>query len=203
MLCELLYKVLSTTAHETSHADRNTRLSEAVLCNIKATVTRESCCKKVDCVAGRNSWESEGSPATKLVREIRSKHMKEAKVESHELFKKKSYLAVFPRNHQVRFGEGCFLGVPVLLASADLDFDELWGWDLENPEPSDGNTDDDGTVGGGAPRVKAVSPVKIVARGDVKIGHFDVARFTKTVGPFAKVTQARQHYSGIYVCVYA
>ncbi|CAM9686781.1 unnamed protein product, partial [Sphacelaria rigidula] len=91
---------------------------------------------------------------------------------------------------QVRFGEGCFLGVPVLLASADLDFNELWGWDLENPEPSDGNTDDDGTVGGGATRVKAVSPVKIVARGDVKIGHFDVARFTKTVGPFAKILSA-------------
>lgn len=33
----------------------------------------------------------------------------------------------------------------------------------------------------------AVSPVQIVARGEVKIGHFDVTRFAKTVGPFDKV----------------
>lgn len=33
----------------------------------------------------------------------------------------------------------------------------------------------------------ALSPVQIVARGDVKIGYFDVSRFIKSVGPFAKV----------------
>lgn len=33
----------------------------------------------------------------------------------------------------------------------------------------------------------ALSPVQIAARGEVKIGHFDVSRFTKTVGPFDKV----------------
>lgn len=103
----------------------------------------------------------------------------------------------FSRLCQVRFGKGCFLGVPVLLASADLDSDELWGWDLADPEPRDGDADDKGTVGGRAPGVKAVSPVKIVARGDVKIGHFDVGRFTKTVGPFAKVSAAGR-YRGTY-----
>lgn len=33
----------------------------------------------------------------------------------------------------------------------------------------------------------ACSPVQIVANGDVRIGHFDVTRFAKTVGDFAKV----------------
>lgn len=33
----------------------------------------------------------------------------------------------------------------------------------------------------------ALSPVTLVAQGEVRVGHFDVARFTKTVGPFAKV----------------
>lgn len=37
------------------------------------------------------------------------------------------------------------------------------------------------------PAFAALSPVKIVARGDVKIGYFDVSRFIKSVGPFAKV----------------
>lgn len=31
---------------------------------------------------------------------------------------------------QVWYGKGCFLGVPVLLASAELDVDGLSGWDL-------------------------------------------------------------------------
>lgn len=39
----------------------------------------------------------------------------------------------------------------------------------------------------------ALSPVQIVARGDVKIGYFDVSRFIKTVGPFAKVEYAPNH----------
>lgn len=34
----------------------------------------------------------------------------------------------------------------------------------------------------------ALSPVQIVARGDVKIGYFNVSQFIKSVGPFAKVT---------------
>lgn len=33
----------------------------------------------------------------------------------------------------------------------------------------------------------ACSPVRIVAKGEVRIGHFDVAKFAKTVGAFAKV----------------
>ncbi len=37
----------------------------------------------------------------------------------------------------------------------------------------------------------ALSPVQIVARGSVKIGHFDVSRFTKSVGPFAKVRRGQ------------
>lgn len=39
------------------------------------------------------------------------------------------------------------------------------------------------------PAFAAFSPVNIVARGDVRLGHFNVARFTKTVGPFAKVSE--------------
>lgn len=31
---------------------------------------------------------------------------------------------------KVSFGKGCFLGVPVLLASAELEIDGLPGWDL-------------------------------------------------------------------------
>lgn len=44
-----------------------------------------------------------------------------------------------------------------------------------------------------APRARfaALSPVQIVASGEVRIGHFDVAKFAKTVGPFAKVSCRR------------
>lgn len=31
---------------------------------------------------------------------------------------------------QVLFGKGCFLGVPVLMASAELDIEGLSGWEL-------------------------------------------------------------------------
>lgn len=42
----------------------------------------------------------------------------------------------------------------------------------------------------------ALSPVQIVARGDVKIGYFDVSRFIKSIGPFAKVGLARNFVCG-------
>ena len=37
---------------------------------------------------------------------------------------------------QVAFGKGCFLGMPVLLASADLEIDGLPGWELSAPSSS-------------------------------------------------------------------
>lgn len=43
------------------------------------------------------------------------------------------------------------------------------------------------TAAATSPEFSAVSPVKIVARGDVKIGYFDVSQFIKSVGAFAKV----------------
>lgn len=49
----------------------------------------------------------------------------------------------------------------------------------------DGDAVDEDSV---RPTFAALSPVRVVARGEVRIGHFDVTKFTKTVGPFAKVS---------------
>eukprot|EP00903_Cladosiphon_okamuranus_P016069 g14834.t1 len=127
---------------------------------------------------------------------------------------------VILREGQVSFGKGCFLGMPVLLASSELEIDGLRGWELSPPRPSssgetlqlqsqdmygddgdnhdaeDGNpipqpkSETEGAVAAEAPNTptfSAISPVHVVARGDVKIGYFDVARFIKSIGPFAKV----------------
>lgn len=56
---------------------------------------------------------------------------------------------------------------------------------------------DKGTRGEDTPETRpfsALSPVNVVARGEVKIGHFDVSRFAKSVGPFAKV----RVFTGLY-----
>ena len=45
----------------------------------------------------------------------------------------------------------------------------------------------------------ACSPVQIVAKGEVRIGHFDVARFAKTVGDFAKVCMVHRRRGGVGV----
>ncbi|CAM9614196.1 unnamed protein product [Ectocarpus sp. 6 AP-2014] len=94
---------------------------------------------------------------------------------------------------EVVYGKGCFLGVPVLLASAELDVDGLPGWDLSRCLYSGSVMFSLRQVEGAEDEKRAqtsftaLSPVQIAAKGEVKIGHFDVSRFTKTVGPFDKV----------------
>ncbi|CAM9133998.1 unnamed protein product [Ectocarpus fasciculatus] len=86
---------------------------------------------------------------------------------------------------EVVYGKGCFLGVPVLLASAELDVDGLPGWDLSvSSQFQRQGAEDEKSA---QRSFTALSPVQIAAKGEVKIGHFDVSRFTKTVGPFDKV----------------
>ncbi|CAM9541979.1 unnamed protein product, partial [Ectocarpus sp. 13 AM-2016] len=86
---------------------------------------------------------------------------------------------------EVVYGKGCFLGVPVLLASAELDVDGLPAWDLSVSSQLQRQGAEDEKRAHST--FTALSPVQIAAKGEVKIGHFDVSRFTKTVGPFDKV----------------
>ncbi|CAM9132557.1 unnamed protein product, partial [Scytosiphon promiscuus] len=88
---------------------------------------------------------------------------------------------------EVVFGKGCFLGVPVLLASAELEIDGLPGWELSESSQLQRQGENVSQGQQADASFSAVSPVQIVAKGEVRIGHFDVSRFTKTVGPFAKV----------------
>jgi hypothetical protein len=82
--------------------------------------------------------------------------------------------------------QGCFLGVPILLAYADLELDGLPSWEIDAANPAGDEKENE---------VLVFSPLDLVAHTDVRVSCFSIEDFERVVGDIGEKLERVQSSS--------
>lgn len=139
-----------------------------------AAVTRENT-RGVRTPRGSASPRGSGGSVQLQLPDLERDEQKEEKEDAGDHFMSSSCLSTADSWNEetgaVTYDKGCFLGVPVMLAAGGLEIEGLRPWEVQEPNEDDS----DGPV-------VAISPVRFIAVGHVRLSYFTISSFQCAVG---------------------